>query len=688
MPTRNNVLPNDIVPILDRNRRHTRWDMGEIYTGGTKGRGAYVPNVGDLVSDTTDGVLTWYKVVFVDDTTLLSELVMLTDRNESKLHEDLWLGTGPGYTSETWRLFLDTSVVPHLILPDARARFFGDLAHSYKVFKGTDTSDARGVVISMDFNNNGELISDDIPLESVAQTSLANGEKVAVKCCRKGFTTEKLPNGDIVTLVTYNAQGSPSSYSKLLIHNTSLDRKINKATKYVTTISIDSPYLDKTENNTLIFPVNMPRDALALMGVVTYSDGSVKRIPIDGTRMRLAGLEDYVPMRTQNINMTLIYYLEEGELALNASIGKNRFIAVKYFGRTQPVDGSYSVNLVPIPSYVSDAAGYTMRYMLYNLDRDMVYDVTSLVENGSTTAAFDPLNYGSTQQITVALDVDRVDPRMKKYRHVQSFRIALSGRPDPGNIQPWLISFEKDQENLYGRNAVVRAVKDHGLGRWKLDVSAKANNLEEWLERLYYNTKPLVERFTEKRPPTPTHFTLYINGESVTYPVRSWNVVLDFPVGAHDGYGVVIGWIRIDGNNKYYLGCSPMCFMDISEGGVVNHAGSTLIKPDAGSTGNANASTLIDIDAEVKRIRDRGASEPVCDKYRKLLERIKRYGLLRYVEINNLFQRIRTDDLLPAAIANDVILLEMEVNRISIGNFNRDTSSSGHAPTSMEGQSP
>ena len=671
------------------NNENDFWRIEHIYQGETSPPQAVrVPNVHDIVIDTTNGYPRWLEVQHVDETTLIPTLVELASPNINKnLSDNRFLGVGPGYQSELWRLYLDQSVVPHVFAIDSRMFIKGKDNTKYKIFKGTDTSSVTGKVISMNFNTNGELISEDLPLELVAFAGTDSvNTNLAVKTPRKGWTTTSLQNGDIVTLVAYSDLGIPTSYNVLMVHNTALDRSVEASTKYVTTISIDSPFLDKTENNTLIFPMNTPRDALAMMGVISYSDGSQKRIPIDGTRLQLHGLDDYVPMKKdQTINLVLQYNLPDGELALNASTGYNRFIAVNYFARTLQVDGSYSVCLFPIPTYVSDTYGWSLRYLLYTLDRDVVYDVTNIVENGANTNAFSPKLYNETQNITVSLDLQRIDTRLKRFIHVQSFKISLLGKPTVGTTTPWLIEYETGQTPQYGANIVAKGVKEPATGRWRLDLTCGATTQKDWLERLYYRIKPLHDKYREVKPPTPTHFVLTVADRKVTYPISAWNQVLTSEVGGKDGYGIILQWVRQDGNKVYQLGAAPVCLIDISEGGVIDHAGNQ--HPNPGTPGpNPGTSTVIDIEAEVKKIADRGASRPVVDKYRGLLTRIKQHGLLKYEDINGLYQRIREHDLTPAAIANDVILLEGEVNEVTIGNFNRNKRGTGITPPSMEGQ--
>lgn len=676
-------------PLLRKpNNENDFWRIEHIYQGEdatnfvTANR---VPNVGDIVIDTSSGAPRWLEVQFVDETTLISILEELVPATRNGIDEKMvLLGTGPGYQSETWRLFLDTSVVPHVFLPDSRLHIHGKENTKYKVFLGTNVSEVTGTVISMNFNPNGDLLSEDLPLELVAFASTDTVDtNVAVKVPRKGFTTHKLQNGEVVTLVTYSDEGSPTSYNTLLVHNTALDRSIEQSTKYVTTVALDSPFLDKTENNTLIFPMNIPRDALAMMGVISYSDGTSKRIPIDGKRLVLSGLDNYVPMKKdQNINLVLTYHLPEGEMAMNSSMGYDRFIAVKYFGRTLQVDGSYSVNLFPIPTYVSSTYGWKMRYLLYTLDRDVVYDVTSLVEGGANTRPLNPLLFNETQDITVSLDLQKVDPRLKRFIHVQSYKVAFMGTPGVGTQSAWYITYEKDQEPKYGANMICKAVRDKGLAKWRLDISCGSKTLDDWLDRIYYRTMPLTDKYAETKPPKPTHFTLTVGQAKQSYPISAWNQILEFDTGATDGTGVIVQFTRLDSGEQYQLAAAPLCFIDVSEGGVIDHAGTTVVNPQPTDI----TSTVIDINVEVQKIRDRGASEAVIEKYRQLLERIKRYGLLRYEEINRLYQRIRTVDITPAQIANDVILLEMEVNKIITTDFNRNTTPNGNPISSMTTQ--
>lgn len=641
-----------------------------------------VPNVGDMVVDRTSGYPIFSEVVDVDDETLIPTFQEYRKEveNTTMSHNQQILGVGSGYQSETWRLYLDTSVVPHIMIPDSRLHVYGKENTRYKIFRGTDISKASGKVISMQFNDNGELIAEDIKLEKVAFPSGSEIDtNLSVKAPRRAYTTEKMENGEVVTLVVYNDEGQTTAYNTLLVHNTALDRNIESMHKYVASVALVSPFLDKTENNTLIFPMNMPHEALALMARITYSDGSSKLMAIDGHRVVLYGLDNYVPLKQyQTINLVLVYHLADDEMSLNSSTDtQNRFIAVKYFGRTTPVDGSYSVNLCPIPTWVSSAYGWQIRYYLYTLDRDVCYDVTDYIRPAANTAIYEPFKYGIYQEVAVTLNLHDVDQSLKNYNHVQTFQINLMGEPHPELKTHYLIRFEKDMPEPYGKELRCVGSYDKGLQEGKISIDCGIQDIEEWLTRVYYRSMPVLDKYTEKRPPRPSHFTVIINNEETTYPLRAWNQMLSTKENPQDGYGVTIQWSLAENGKVYQLGASPLPYVNFSDGDVSDHGGGTAKpeKPDVDDT-------IIDIDLEVKRITDRKASIEVINKYRMLLEYIKKYGLLRYEKINNIYHRIKNDDLTPAQIANDVILLEQEVNRIDISDFER-VRDSHYAPLNM-----
>ena len=101
------TLPNgDNIIIGQEDRRSTQFNIEDLYKyrfveSGEKvfQGGKYVAKVGDLIYDFTMGM---FKVTRVHD--YIADLVLweLPKTPANSGNEDILLGVGPGYTSETW----------------------------------------------------------------------------------------------------------------------------------------------------------------------------------------------------------------------------------------------------------------------------------------------------------------------------------------------------------------------------------------------------------------------------------------------------------------------------------------------------------------------------------------------------------------------------------------------------------
>lgn len=153
-----------VIANVDVTRRFSVWHIREIYTGPT-GTGIFVPNVDDMVMDWNSGV---YRVAAVDHyRTNLSYLVKV---NLNALgggidDGDIAVVTGPGANSNSFRVYINTEVTPHTMAIDSRVIWNGAANAYVKVFKGTDTSETTGVVISAMVSTNGNITSENIPLD-------------------------------------------------------------------------------------------------------------------------------------------------------------------------------------------------------------------------------------------------------------------------------------------------------------------------------------------------------------------------------------------------------------------------------------------------------------------------------------------------------------------------------------------
>jgi hypothetical protein len=539
------------VPIYDPNRGYRQWHIREIYTGPT-GTGEYVPNLDDSVLSWSAGL---YRVSEINESTGLSVLMPWNfPENPTGEHYDVLLGVGPGFQAESYRLWVDTSTTLITATPDARQHTYAQDATHYKIFKGYIIEGSEAHVISAYYDQNQQYVSENIPLVLAATDNLTN---VTIKAPAVGNVTEAIPTGTPVTLVFYGANGKVCSRANLIAVQSTFIRNSESAQRYVTDISIVSPFLSESEENTFLVPMNLPVEALVKMGRVLYSDGKTRLVPIDGNKMSLQGLTNYVAtINGQKAPLILSYKLSAGETGEHVVGDTLRHIPKKYWLRTAAVDGTYSVKLFIIPQWIDEAVGWKLDYVLYNLDRDDFYYATPWVQPGINSAPFQPKAYGILQELVVAVDLDKLDSRLAKYRHVQTFTVTLMG-DGLEDRTPWFVGYAPDQNPAYGQNLKARLIFK-SIGSWDIDLTSGSTALQDWLDRVYYRAHPLWDPTSETRAPAPTHFIVNCNGIRNEYPLSDWNTLLPSTTGGAVGKSVIIEWIRKVSGVSLQLGCSPL----------------------------------------------------------------------------------------------------------------------------------
>lgn len=537
------------VPVFDPERGWRQWSVSEIYTG-PMGAGRYVPNIDDAVLNWSQG---WLRVSDVDPTTGLSTLVAWTFPGSAGVPEqDVLLGVGPGRQSETFRLYMDASVIPHRICADSRLHVYGESNAHYKVFKGTDITQS-GMVISAYYNQSGDFVSENVPLELVERVDANN---LSVKAPSPGYSNYQLNDGEPVTLVVYGQNGV-SSINVLLVKNTAFIRASESPQRYITHIALESPFISPTDLNTLQVPTNVPLDSVLTMGRVYYSDGGNRRVPIDGTKLSVFGMNNYIStILGQRAPLVLSYKLGPEEYSTDSVNGQSKHISRNYFAESIAAVGAYSLKLFVAPKWISEIVGWQLDYYLCNLDRGDLFYATPYVEPSVNSAPFDPSLIGQTQWITVAVDVNLIDPRLAAYRHVQNFAITIFNH-GLAETTAWTVQYSSGQQPPYGEN--LRAVASLvNIGNWLVDITNGYVAVEPWLEAVFYRTQPLFDPKTETRAPQPTHFILNLNGIRNEYPLAAWNSALASPTGGLEGRSALIEWRRKVGGTTLQLGVSPL----------------------------------------------------------------------------------------------------------------------------------
>lgn len=537
------------VPIYQPDARWCIWGFHEIYNG-TAGLNKYIPKINDYIIDFAN--YTTFIVDALDPVTLIPTIREIRPANMSYMFNetDILFGVGPGTQADTYRAYLDKSVTPYVLAIDARLKVAGSMCSYAKIFK-TSILDNTGVVISKIFDNSGNFISNNVPLELVAIDSHINYSIRTVKVCN---TTENLSDGEIVTVVFYSDTGHVVSKRQLLIENTSFIRSVNASEKYVSHISLDSPFMSATIENRIEFPLNIPLNSLNLMGIVHYSDGSSLKLPVDGNKFRIHGLDQYVStIIGQKINLVLSYVLASNETAYAGVSTDGNYINEAYSLVTINPNNSYAIKLYGYPVWVDSATGYLMNWYLFNMERNVYFDVTPYVSFNPNTGAYNPKAYGILQRKNISINLRDISLAFKSFVHTQLIDIVLNGVPD-GVATPWTVSHESvSLRPSYGEELFAKKISTTTI-----NVSSNILTYAEWLEKVYKHTYPILLPNIELTPLEPTHFIIKYENTSIERPMSDWNANINLGVSIVDYKTLFIRFIKRTSTDDLQLSISAM----------------------------------------------------------------------------------------------------------------------------------
>ena len=415
------ILPgaNDIISF---------WDIRNIYKGPEfiqeNGYYAYVPKEGDWVNDKDNG---WFYVAHVGmEGENLSTLVPWEAPSRVGTGDDdlILLGSISRYTSEFIVCGIDYSQMPPVMTVDNRIQAYGSNVSAARIFLNNDIG-PTGTVVSCQYDNSGNIVSDEIPLELVKFNESRN---IAVRVPLPCHCSRNLADGETLTLVFYDRNGGAIMPAyRLVVQNTAFVRRSEMGQKYVKGVQLLSPFLNSNDPELLEIPVSI-RDlaAVEFRARVWYSNNEYVDWAVDGERVVLNGVREYIPTIVgQQASLALTYFLNDNEQAVSANPGERPHVDQNYRIRTTEAVGAYAPKLYGYPVWVSDLVGWKMTWWLYNLDRQMAYEVTNLVEAATNSQPFDGKNYGQVQHLSYAITLSSVDSRWKAYRHVQNIDLVL-----------------------------------------------------------------------------------------------------------------------------------------------------------------------------------------------------------------------------------------------------------------------
>lgn len=540
-------MPTFTTAQLDPDRGFRLWADDEIYRENHPG---YVPNVGDLVVDLASG---FRRVIDVNYTTGESEMIPWKIPEIGGVSgEDVMIGAGPGHVSESFRIYVNDEVLPHTLTFDGRLRIPGTAARELKVFRGSDISN-DGEVVSRQYDQNGQLLGENIPLETVRDEV---GSALGYKVPKVGYTIADLPTGELLTAVVYNDEGGVLSINTLLAEKTGYVRQANAQAVYVVDIRIESPYLDAATDE-LRVPINLPLSNVAMEGVVSYSDGREVRVPIDGTKMRVDGLNNYVAtIVNQTVPIVLKYTLSGSEINYSGLDGSEYHVARAYRVRSIEVDGAHTVKLFTYPTWLPQENKYDLTHWLVNLDRNICKNVTQHVSITQQSAPFNPSRFGVLQELSFVLNLKDASAALKDYQHVQTVGLSLIGPgTDTGTL--WTTEFSPNQTPPYGWD-LQATMAFINSGNWRMTLDSGHTSRANWLSAVYRNLEPLYDAESEVYAPEPTHFQVVFKNTQIEYDISQWNAEMLVPNDYEYGETLVLKFVRRINGQDLMLGVAGL----------------------------------------------------------------------------------------------------------------------------------
>lgn len=535
--------------------RFRMWHIGELYFGGPQVGTQFIPNV-------NDGVVNWdeaiYRVLSVDNVGIPTLELKHRFNNDASIDLDtrsLLTSLSMYQPNAATSAFFDDSVTPFQVTIDTNFPVQGVESEKMVFYKGVETG-ATGKIISQKFNATGDLIGNEVDLIALDPAA------PAIKRPLPWTTSERLVGGDIITGVVYNSAGVGISKTSFFVRESAVVRPLDRSGIFLEGVRIVSPLLDPVDNTLIRVTANTPFNTSLLRGELIYSDGTRVVKDIDGSKMRLLGVDGFdTASVVKPTELVLVYYPDANEPYINASgFGTRTHLYKMYRVANKLQANSYALKLFVVPQYVNSVQGYTLRWRLANIERDIDIDVTGdVIVKRRDGANFNPVDYGNVQSLDVSLALEDIIPaRYGDYIHTQKLDITLN-LPSTSGKDAFVIDYLSDGVNLYGKG-IWASAQTGAAG--KVLLSNGKGTVTEWLSFLYNSIIPLTDLDLGPTPPTPTHFRYQYEGvDSPVFAISNWNVQLAKAAGIptwEKDKTINIVWLLSNAGNYDVLGHSPL----------------------------------------------------------------------------------------------------------------------------------
>ena len=507
-----------------------------------------IPKVGSVVVSGS----ALYVVTAVDATTFKSTLapgtILVGDDSTAEITSVV------SYKNDIFRAYYTKRTIPTKITPDGLLYIAGSRNFSYRLTRLK--SDGLYETISAYYNEDGTYASALAPMEPLSDGS------TNWRYCLPCYTNVELVDGETVYLEVINTFGEMTARVNLITRECEIINTLDNYTPTIVDITITGSQMT-TDGDLYIFE-KQDVESLSIMARITYDNGFVRDVSIDGNQCRLYGVDDFTagyPGLRQPL--TLKYYLSEDELARSiTTINGSRFVVADTNLIVMPSEAAYSIKISTIPLWDSVSNRWKLRFMAYDLDGQWMEDVTTLV---SYPEVFSGLAYGVYQTLTLRLDLSKMQHTsgVDSTLHQQTVSICLS--PNSA-IEKYIIKDHPDATTVYGVNASDsrRPILAYDAARKQYYIPTSTFlNKESVIRSFYLKASPPFNTATRIDPITPTHFTVR-DPTSAATAIRvpldldtyatAFNIIDTFNPGQYlNGQVVVEFLMKVDDTNYLVL---------------------------------------------------------------------------------------------------------------------------------------
>ena len=501
---------------VPRDGRWNMWSIHDVYLG-ELGENKFIPKINDYIIEPETGIT--YIVTDLNNVTFIPEYKPVTIKQSISVDEIL------SSTSDNYRIYYDKTINPYTLSVDGFMRIYSSSATTARIYKGNFIDPTK--IISRRYDNNGNFIGHDIPLQVVAFNSHDNYAIKSVPTCN---TTLDLQDGETCTVVVFDSNGKVLTKALCVLEETTYVAQAYAEQKYITNIFIKSVFIDTAQSTEINYPVNLPIPSFNPLGVVQYNDGSQVEYPVDGDKFRLYGLDQFVStIIGHKVPLVLSYRMDSTESALASVDSDHYYVTRPYTLVVSNPNRSYNVKLFVYPVWVDGINGYSYKAFLMNLDRNILYEVTNIISIATNSPSFNPLAYGITQRITFSLDLANVSGIYNHFLHIQTVDIILRGpATDSSVMNIWEVGSQVPTTvPYYGTN--LKAVRDPATNT-KIEIHNNIQTVDEFITKFYRSTIPLFNPVTELEAPSPTHIEVRYLNETILKPISDFKDIFVFSV--------------------------------------------------------------------------------------------------------------------------------------------------------------